>query len=279
MSYKTILMHCNDKRRIAPLAAATASLAEQFQAHLLALSVAPPPIVAMDGPGVPPMIIDAHCERYRADNPVMKSAFEAAASGRAFTAEWREDEAGTFGVAECIMPYARTADLVVASQTDAGWFGSVTLDVPDRLAIESGRPVLIIPNEGAHDRPCDRVLVAWNARRESTRAIFDALPLLKAAKDVRVVWVNPQLERENAHDLPTAEICAALARHGVKCQAAEEVATSAGVGDTLLACAKDFDADLLVMGCYGHTRLREFVFGGASRHVLKHMPLPVLMSH
>ncbi len=279
MSYKTILMHCNDKRRIAPLMAATANIAEKFKAHLLALSVTPPPIVAVDGPGVPPTIIHAHRERYRADNPFMKSAFEAAASGRAFTAEWREDEADTFGVAKCIMPYARTADLVVASQTDADWFGSVTLDVPDRLAIESGRPTLIIPHEDVHDRPCEKVLVAWNARREATRAVFDALPLLKAAKDVRVVWVNPQLEREDAQDLPTAEICATLARHGVHCQAAEAVATSAGVGDTLLACAKDFDADLLVMGCYGHTRLREFVFGGASRHVLNHMSLPVLMSH
>ena len=113
----------------------------------------------------------------------------------------------------------------------------------------------------------------------SARAVFDALPLLQGAKDVRVVWVNPQSELERAQDVPAADICVALARHGVKCQATEQVAPQASVEETLLACAKDFEADLLVMGCYGHTRLRELIFGGASRHVLAHMAVPVLMAH
>ena len=94
-----------------------------------------------------------------------------------------------------------------------------------------------------------------------------------------MVWVNPQSERERAQDIPTGDICTALARHGVKCEAMDEVHPAAGVGETLLACAKDWGADLLVMGCYGHTRLREFVLGGASRHVLAQMSIPVLMSH
>jgi nucleotide-binding universal stress UspA family protein len=123
------------------------------------------------------------------------------------------------------------------------------------------------------------VLVAWNARREAARAVFDALPILQRAKAVRVVWVNPQSERERTQDVPAGDICATLARHGVKCEAVEQVRPGAGVGATLLACAKDWGADLLVMGCYGHTRLREFVLGGASRHVLSHMSIPVLMSH
>ena len=102
---------------------------------------------------------------------------------------------------------------------------------------------------------------------------------LQRAKEVKVVWVNPQSEHDLAQDVPAADICAALARHGVKCQATEQVRPRAGVGESLLACAKDMSADLLVMGCYGHTRLRELVFGGASRHALAHMSLPVLMSH
>jgi nucleotide-binding universal stress UspA family protein len=280
MPYKSILMHCNSKRRIEPLLASTVVLAERFQAHLLGLSVVPPVAVIATGvPHGPPMVIDAHCQLYRAENPAMKSAFEAATQGRALTAEWREEEADVFGVAESVLEHARTADLIVASQTDPQWPGSERLDVADRLAIESGRPVLIIPNAGMHNRIGEKVLVAWNARREAARAVFDALPLLEGAKDVRVVWVNPQSERERAQDIPAADICVALARHGVKCQATEQVAPRASVGETLLACAKDFEADLLVMGCYGHARLREFVFGGASHHVLAHMSVPVLMSH
>ncbi len=145
--------------------------------------------------------------------------------------------------------------------------------------IGSGRPVLIVPSVGEPRSVGDKVLVAWNARREAARAVFDALPLLQRAKEVKVVWVNPQSEQDVAQDIPAADICAALARHNVKCQATEQLQPRTGVGETLLACAKEMDADLLVMGCYGHTRLREFVFGGASRHVLAQMSVPVLMSH
>jgi nucleotide-binding universal stress UspA family protein len=280
MPYKTILMHCNDARRIARLLAPAARLAETFQAHLVGLSVVPPVAIFSAGtPMGPPIIVDAHCQLYRAENPAMKAAFEDAAGKRGFVAEWSEDEAQAFGVADVVLEYARAADLVIASQTDPDWPGTERLDVADRLAIESGRPVLIVPNAGSHERVGEKVLVAWNARREAARAVFDALPILQRAREVKVAWVNPQSERERTQDVPTGDICAALARHGVKCEAVEDVRPSAGVGETLLACAKDWGADLLVMGCYGHTRLREFVFGGASRHVLAHMSIPVLMSH
>ena len=280
MPYETVLMHCNDARRIATLLAPAVHLAETFQAHLVGLSVVPPVAVISAGtPMGPPIIVDAHCELYRAENPAMRAAFEDAARGRGFVAEWREDEAQALGVADVVLEHARAADLVIAMQTEPDWPGNERLDVADRLVIESGRPVLIVPNAGNHERVGDKVLVAWNARREAARAVFDALPILQRAKEVRVVCINPQSERERTQNVPAGDICAALARHGVKCEAVDEVRPAAGVGETLLACAKDWGADLLVMGCYGHTRLREFVFGGASRHVLAHMSIPVLMSH
>jgi nucleotide-binding universal stress UspA family protein len=280
MPYKTILMHCNDKRRIEALLAPTVRLAETFQAHLIGLSVVPPVnVISVGAVEGPPIIVDEHCKVYRDENPAMKAAFEAATRDRAFVGEWRDDEADAYGVADRVLQYARAADLVVAALADPQWAGSEWLDVPDRLAMESGRPVLIAPNTGAHPGIGEKVIVAWNVRREATRAVFDALPILRRAKEVKVVWVNPQSEHELAQDIPAADISAALARHGVKCEVTEQVKPRVGVGETLLACAKDMSADLLVMGCYGHTRLREFVFGGASRHVLAHMSVPVLMSH
>jgi nucleotide-binding universal stress UspA family protein len=280
MSYKTILVHCNDKRRIKQLLAPAVHLADTFQAHLLGLSVVPPvSVIATGMPGAPPMIVDAHCQLYREESPDMRSAFEAAARERGFVAEWRDDDAGAFGVADCVLPYARAADLVIASQADPEWAGSAWLDIPDRLAVESGRPVLIVPNDPPRERTGDTVLVAWNGRREAARAVFDAVPILQRAKSVKVVWINPQAEGEAAQDVPAADVCTALARHAVKCEATEQVRPKQGVGETLLGLAKDTGADLLVMGCYGHTRFREFVFGGATRHVLANMPIPVLMSH
>jgi nucleotide-binding universal stress UspA family protein len=278
--YKTILMHCNDKRRIQTLLAASVPLAETFQSHMLALSVVPPlAVISTGAPDGVPIVVDAHCQLYREECPAMRTAFEAAVRGRGFVAEWRDDDAGALGVADCLLPYARAVDLVVASQTDAAWPGSDRLDVGETLVIESGRPVLFVPNSGSSERVGQRALVAWNGRREAARAVFDALPMLQRAKDVKVVWVNPQSEDDREEDFPAVDICVALARHGVRCAAAERLRPRVGVGETLLACAEDFAADLLVMGCYGHTRLREFVFGGASRHVLGHMSIPVLMSH
>jgi nucleotide-binding universal stress UspA family protein len=281
MPYQTILIHCNDKRRINRLLRACETLAGGLQAHLIGLSVVPPSFVIPAGmPGAPDtIVVDEHCKAYRRDVPEMKAAFENAAHGQGLVAQWRELEAGALGVANRLMPSARTSDLVIASQTDPQWPGTLGLDMADRLAMESGRPVLIIPNTGEQRHIADTVLVAWNGRREAARAAFDALPILQRAKEVRVIWINPQSEADTAGETQAGDICAALARHGVNCRAAEEVRPRAGIGEALLACAEDVGADLLVMGCYGHTRLREFVLGGASRHVLAHMTIPVLMSH
>jgi nucleotide-binding universal stress UspA family protein len=280
VSYKTILVHCNDRRRIDSLLAPAVSLADRFESHVLGLSVVPPVVIVPADPALgPPMVVDGHCELYRAENPAMRAAFESATRGRSFVAEWRDDDAGGFGVADCVLPYAHAADLVVASQTDREWPGSEWLDIADRLAMESGRPVLIVPNAGAYEGIGERVLVAWNGWRESARAVFDALPILRGANEVKVVWVSPESERKRELGVPAPDICTALVRHGVKCNATEQSAPHGSVGETLVATAKEMSADLLVMGCYGHARIREFVFGGASRHVLAHMPVPILMSH
>ena len=281
MVYKTVLVHCNDGKRIARVMDVAVDVAQRFQAHLVGVSVTPPVAIIPSGmPGTPDAIVlDEHCVAYRKDNPAMRAAFEAAAGGRNVSAEWREAEADSSSVADVVLQHACAADLIVAAQSAPGWQWTAYLDIADRLAVESGRPVLIVPNEGLHKDFGKRVLVAWNARREAARAVFDALPLLQQAQEVKVVWVNPQEEGGSAGDVPAGDICAALARHGVKCEATEVARPQTSVGRTLLMRAAEYGSDLLVMGCYGHSRLREFVLGGASRHVLDHMAIPVLMSH
>jgi nucleotide-binding universal stress UspA family protein len=281
MAYKTVLVHCNDKGRIDRLLAAALGVAAPFQAHLVGVSVAPPVVVIPAGmPGSPDTLaLDEHCKAYRQDNPAMKALFEAAARSHNLVAEWREGDAASSTVADVVLEHARAADLVIAAQTASEWPGSGHLDIAERLVTGSGRPVLVVPNEGPQSRIGTKVLVAWNGRREAARAAFDALPLLTRAAEVGVVWVNPQAEGQTAQDIPAADICTALARHNVKCEATQTMRPHADVGRTLLAYAEESGADLLVMGCYGHSRLREFVLGGASEHVLAHMRLPVLMSH
>ena len=281
MAYKTVLVHCNDRRRISSLAETAAELARPFEAHLVGLSVTPPAAIIPSGmPGTPDTIVlDAHCVAYRRDNGAMRAAFEASARKASLSAQWLEADADRASVADVVLGHARAADIVVAAQSDRSWQSTLYLDIADRLAVESGRPVLI----GAKGAPRrgfgKKVLVAWNARREAARAIFDALPLLQRAEEVKVITVSPQGEEGSTVHVPAGDICAALARHGVKCAATDVVRPRASVGGTLLTHAAEQGSDLLVMGCYGHSRLREFVLGGASRHVLEHMAIPVLMSH
>ena len=279
MSYKSILMHCNDERRLSRLLAPTLAFAGRFRAHVIGLSVVPPLSVITTGViGAPPIIVEAHCERYRQENAAMRRQFSEATAAGPFSAEWRDAEAGSFPVVEVVLEHARAADLVVASQTDHEWQESGWLDVADLVTIESGRPVLLIPNSSPSTHVGTRVLLAWDGSREAARAAFDALPILMHAEVTKVVWINAQLDGEPEH-APGQDICKALLRHGVRCDESKRVTQQGGVGPTLLAEAETFAADLLVMGCYGHSRLREFVFGGATRHVLQHMGLPVLMSH
>jgi nucleotide-binding universal stress UspA family protein len=187
-------------------------------------------------------------------------------------------DAGSFPVVEVVLEHARAADLVVASQTDRAWPASEWLDVADFVTVESGRPVLLIPNASQATHVGTRVLVAWDGSREAARAVFDALPILKHAEATKVVWVDPQDDGQPEQAIGQ-DICKALLRHGVRCEESQRATLQNGVGGTLLAQVETFAADLLVMGCYGHSRLREFVFGGATRYILKHMGVAVLMSH
>ncbi|MFM9847960.1 MAG: universal stress protein [Hyphomicrobiaceae bacterium] len=278
MDWKTILVHCNDHRRVYTLLTSAAALAERYNSHLIGLSVVPPVLIASAGSvEAPPVLIDAHCELYREQIPQLRRAFEEMTRGKSFSTEWRDGDAGAFNVADVVLGHGRAADLIIASHDDPEWAGSETLDVPERLVMESGRPVLVVPNDHAGSRIGTRILVAWSGQRESARAVFDALPVLKTSEEVRIVRVA----QSTAEDVlaRTSDIAGTLSRHGVNCDRTHIIALYTGVGETLEASARDFGADLVVMGCYGHSRLREFILGGASRYFLGEAEIPVLMSH
>lgn len=280
MACKTILLHLNDVRRAGRLLEAAVPLARAANAHLVGLAVVPPYVVlpAMDGGGASATIED-HREAFRSEMTRLAEMFRRATAELPLPAEWLEADAAFDSVAARLLEHCRTADLIVASQADVQWSGSALLEDPVRIVMESGRPVLLIPNAGRTALPPRRATIAWDGRREAARATFDALPLLAGAEEVAVVWINPERAGGGAGDLPGSQVCAALARHGIRCQAVDAHAIGADVGPELLRQAKVQGADLLVMGCYGHSRLRELILGGASRHVLAHMDRPVLMSH
>lgn len=280
MSFKTVLVHLHDPERSRRLLTAAVPVAQKMGSHVIGLCVLPPfyVIPAFDATGAG-VLAGEHRDAYAKDMKTLKASFEEAARGQSFASEWREADAGTGSAIDIVLGHGRSADLIVASQRNPDWAGSEQLEDPVRLAIELGRPLLLVPNRGAINLPPRRVTIAWNGRREAARAVFDALPFLTAASEVNVLWVNPERETERAGDLPGDDIATTLARHGVRCEASRSSAAAADVGTEILRQASAYGSDLIVMGCYGHSRIREFVLGGASRDVMNGAEIPILLSH
>ena len=145
------------------------------------------------------------------------------------------------------------------------------------MVLAAGRPALVIPYIGAGETLGERVLVAWDGGREAARAVNDALPLLERAASVGVLVINPS--RGGHGEQPGADIALHLARHGISVDAEHLEARDISTGNALLSRLADQNIDVLVMGAYGHSRLREMVLGGVTRQVFQSMTVPVLMSH
>lgn len=176
---------------------------------------------------------------------------------------------------------ARTADLVVVGQPDPQAGGTDEALLAEAAFMDSGRPALVLPHAGNHaaTMPPKRAIVAWDGSREAARAVHDALPLLRLAEEAVVLIVDARDLGARAGQQPGADVAAHLARHEVGTRVKRVTSGGTGIGELLLAQAGEEGADLLVMGGYGHSRLREMLVGGVTRHVLEHATVPILFAH
>jgi nucleotide-binding universal stress UspA family protein len=252
------------------------SLAGAFEAHAAAVAFAyeavPPAMLTDD---VPPTWIDEFRQEAEAAAKAAVARFEAAARRAGVAAEARWAETSFVGTADAFGRLARRFDLSVVRQAEPRKNTPATLIIEAAL-FETGRPVVIVPYIQKGGLKLDRVMLAWDGGHSAARAIGDALPLLARAGMVEVVMVT---ERDHADEMAGAEMAQHLARHGLKVEAKQIVAPDAKAGEILLSHAADSSADFLVMGGFGHSRLREFVLGGATRSILEAMTIPTLMSH
>ncbi len=276
MTYKDILVYADGSKVAATRLDVAAAIARAQGAHLTALHVKALPYVMSDFAGsFPPTVIEWQEAWSEEQATKARQAVDDAARRTGQDIEWRlvRGDAGSVSLL-----HSRYADLVVVSQGATESEDATVADgLPETLVMGSGRPALIVPRYGKCPTLGARVMVAWNRTREAARAVHDALPILRGAEAVTVMEVNPRTG-ETSH-IPGAEIATHLARHGVKAEVSSTVADEIEVGDAILSRLADLGADLLVMGAYGHSRLREYAFGGATLHILRHMTVPVLMSH
>jgi len=282
MPYKTILAVLNSEDRAADLTKSALAVAKRFEAHLVGLHIVPNAFIGatvpMEATGE---LIEAQRQAYEAAANRIEATFKAVAGASGVPFEWRKAEAQFDIPANVAMRHGRLADLVIVSQPERAINMIDGMAMTEEIILGLGRPVLVVPNGPAVTSAAKRILLAWNGSKESARATFDALPFLKAADSVRILSAQPPKRRWGGGDdiAPATGLATALERHGVRCALANATAAAGEIGNTLMAEAKASDCDMIVMGGYGHWRINEIVFGGATRAMLDQAGLPVLMSH
>ena len=251
------------------------SVASQLGAHIAALSCE----VHVEVPGHffsgavvgLPGIIAEETAKSRTNAQDLIAAFEAAAARSGVSSESILSKCKTFEVPELMVEYARLRDLTIMPESNERWYSEAVM-------FGSGRPTLILP-QNPRPRPFElgTIAVAWDCSRAAARAVSDAMPLLEKAKKVRVVTVLNEKRLDNKHS--SEELSKNLSRHGIDVVLDRIDAKGRPIGEVLEAYVASHEVDLLVMGAYGHSRLREFVLGGATNSLLSKPPLPILFSH
>ena len=278
MALKDILVHIDRGKRCKERLDAAINLAAAHDAHLIGLYVLTYPRI----PGyiraeIGEDVLRSQIESTRAAAEKAEAMFNDHVGRAGVKAEWRCVEGDLLPM---LSLHARYADVAIVGQRDPkGEDSGDDPGMPDQLVLSVGRPVLIVPHVGEYPVIGERVMVAWDASRLATRAVNDALPFMVRAKKVSVMAINPEGGEEGHGEIPSADICLHLARHGVNAEAQHIYADDISVGDMLLSRAADEGIDLIVTGAYGHARWRELVLGGVTRHLLNQMTVPVLMSH
>jgi nucleotide-binding universal stress UspA family protein len=271
---KRIAVHVDGGSRDGAVLRLALALAARLGAELEAVFAKIPPFIPASVDGIlTPQIVEAQQSIYQQRAENAKKALDAASQSSAIKPIWTAADGPAIDV---MVGRARFADLAIIGQPPPEETDAVTdYDLPAELVMGLGRPVLIVPYAGAFTDVGKRVLVARAGTRESRRAATDALALFHPNSDVTVLMVNPK----NASVSSEPDMKGWYARHGVDAKIRVVRSQDMEVGDVLLSTAGEISADMVVMGAYGRSRLRELILGGATHSMLKHMTVPVLMSH
>jgi len=270
MSLKNLMVQLDSGERTKLRLEIAVSIALKHQARLLGV------FGQRAEAGVAGIVAAWPSEDYVAAANASKSQFEIATAGLA-NAEWRDIDCGNdTELLRHITDVGRYADLILLGQHDESVKAYVPAELPEEIVLNSGRPVLLIPYIGAFTASFERPLIAWNRSREAARAVNDAFPLIENCQEATVVSLDTQ---HDAAVVACDELARHLACHGIKSKTDILMVNDIGIMDMLLNRLTDRDADLLVMGAHGQIAFPFFSRGAGTKHILKHMTVPVLMSY
>lgn len=282
MSFKTILVHLDHSQRSPARAALAARWARAHESHLVGLV----PTGLLDG------VIPADAVATGMTDFIAESADYLRRRAEAISREFRQSIAATGSLSyevrlvegatiDAVVQHGRASDLVVLGQDDASHAMDISLHgLAGHVLMEVGQPVLIVPSAGQFEGIPRNAVVAWNGSREAAVALHAALPALRRASRVTLASFRGPKEEEADDDRQpsAADMLRFLSRHGIQATFERNV-TGIDVADALLSRVAELGADLLVMGGYGHSRLRELILGGVTRQILAQMTVPVLTAH
>jgi nucleotide-binding universal stress UspA family protein len=282
MAYKSILTVCTDASRAPDTFTAAAKLAMAQGAHLdvLALGVDRTQ-VGYSYMGAGAVILQVAQERAQDDAKDIETAIRQAAEAEPGNLHWSVEGAVAMlgSVSDLVTLRARFADLVVLSRPYGENHGAEEEAVVEAALFDSQAPVLVLPEKAVDTSTTGkRVVIAWNQSREALSAIHRAMPFLQQAEMVSITIIDPPSHGAERSD-PGGALCQMLVRHGIKAEVSVLAKTLPRISDVLTRHVRDVNADLLVMGAYGHSRFREAILGGATRNLLEHAEIPVLMAH
>jgi nucleotide-binding universal stress UspA family protein len=259
---------------------AALNLARAHRAHITALVTLehPMPLVTEFG-YVPLELTQQQFDEARSAAEVQATRARARLAREEVSSEVRLTEVMLLWSEETAALHARHADISVIGGPDPKRDSPRFALTFKSLLLNSGRPVLLVPRGATLTAPPRRVVVAWKPTGEASRALHDALPLLTRASQIDVLMIDPSVTEGRHGQQPGADIAQHLARHGLTVNVVGQPKAGLSVGANLLLHMQDVDADLLVMGGYGHARWREVVLGGATHSILEGATRPVLFSH
>jgi nucleotide-binding universal stress UspA family protein len=276
MTCKTILLCLNETSRIKQLVAVGCELGAKFKAHVSGLYIIPGvQVLAAGGFSEIPVVNEENQKFFRSKQAAIMAEFEDAMKDDGIAFDFRLIESDLPSYPTEQINNGHSADLIVTSAPNPKGLIGTEIDSVERIVMGSGRPVLALPYAGDVKMNWNEALIGWNDSRESARAVFDAIPYLKQFKKVRIVTIDETLRGK----VPGALLAEALDRHGMKVEVSTIMSEGMGVGEALQRAANDYGSSVIVMGAYGHSRMMEFIFGGVTRHMLRHIKTPTLFAH
>ncbi|ESY92053.1 universal stress protein [Mesorhizobium australicum] len=276
MRFKTIIAILQNEQDAERVLDCAIPLASRFESHLIGIHAEALPVPYTSATGFPDtefLQVSADMNRERADK--LEAVFVKRIEDSGLSFEWRSLESFSGDSALTGISSVRAADLIIAAQRETG--GDPSADV-DTLVYDAGRPVLVVPSAGPLVTTFKRVLLAWNGSKEAARAAFDALPFIIEAEKTDILVIDPPDSLDERPEAAGAEIASALSRHGATVSVSVQKSGGTSVDDMIQNRITETGADLLVLGAYSHSWLRQLLFGGVTRTVLRSAQVAAFLS-